>query len=473
MTDNTQPEALRDARWYMVNRDGMATLCTDREDAEQEAKDANLAWTHTAPHRAVQLVEVGTAAAELHRQHARITELESRVQELGAMARENRSRRIVELEAQLEAVGAGGVQALSAAPEAIAKLRHLYKNLMCNGVRGTEDAKRIAQGLLAPAIEALERATPPAEQQAEESSVKLLAECRDAFPVPEHGSPIENEWIAAVGSHEAVPAYLQAVAKQQAITPETGNSVSAQGAAITSESGAVYAELPELTSAEINDACWAFVEAMPHNLPGPIWNDLKPAVYAAICKFLQAAPKAAAVKACVCGEPQAPGTVHRVDGPCYVAAPQQDAQEPCQTCAALARTVMCDQVSFDRKPDCYGIRQITDDEGVEEWEDIRTSPDVAREEANDMMATGRGEIYEVVPLWTTPQPAPAPLSDDAKDAARLAKITQAIRDYHFALDCREHGGVAMARAWNAICDVLNMDWVQGAERAARKQGGKP
>ena len=98
------------------------------------------------------------------------------------------------------------------------------------------------------------------------------------------------------------------------------------------------------------------------------------------------------------------------------AAPQQEAQEPCPTCAALARTVMLDQVSFDRKPDCYGIRQITDDEGVEEWEDIRTSPDVAREEANDMMATGRGEIYEVVPLWTTPQLAP--LSDDVvKDAA--------------------------------------------------------
>ena len=96
------------------------------------------------------------------------------------------------------------------------------------------------------------------------------------------------------------------------------------------------------------------------------------------------------------------------------AAPQQEAQEPCPTCAALARTVMLDQTSFDRRPDCYGIRQITDDEGVEEWEDIRTSPDVAREEANDMMATGRGEMYEVVPLWTTPQPAPAPLSDDAE-----------------------------------------------------------
>ena len=87
--------------------------------------------------------------------------------------------------------------------------------------------------------------------------------------------------------------------------------------------------------------------------------------------------------------------------------PQQEAQEPCQTCIALDRTVMLDQVSFDRKPDGYGIRQITDDEGVEEWEDIRTSPDVAREEANDMMATGRGEIYEVVPLWTTPQPTQA------------------------------------------------------------------
>ena len=81
-------------------------------------------------------------------------------------------------------------------------------------------------------------------------------------------------------------------------------------------------------------------------------------------------------------------------------------QQPCPTCTALARTVMLDQVSFDRKPDCYGIRQITDDEGVEEWEDIRTSPDVAREEANDMMATRRGEIYEVVPLWTTPQHSP-------------------------------------------------------------------
>ncbi len=75
-------------------------------------------------------------------------------------------KRIAELEAELEAVGAGGVQALSAAPEAIAKLRHLYQNMVNGAVRDTASAKRIAEGLLAPAIEAVERATPPAEQQA-------------------------------------------------------------------------------------------------------------------------------------------------------------------------------------------------------------------------------------------------------------------------------------------------------------------
>ena len=48
------------------------------------------------------------------------------------------------------------VQALSAAPEAIAKLRHLYQNMVNGAVRDTASAKRIAEGLLAPAIEALE-----------------------------------------------------------------------------------------------------------------------------------------------------------------------------------------------------------------------------------------------------------------------------------------------------------------------------
>lgn len=46
------------ARWYMVNAVGMATLCADCENAEQEANDAQAAWPQMGPHRAVQLVEL-------------------------------------------------------------------------------------------------------------------------------------------------------------------------------------------------------------------------------------------------------------------------------------------------------------------------------------------------------------------------------------------------------------------------------
>ena len=67
-----------------------------------------------------------SVVAELRRLHAEnaalqhgynaarmeIDGLRDRVQELGAMLRENRSKRIVELEAQLEAIGAGGVEPL-------------------------------------------------------------------------------------------------------------------------------------------------------------------------------------------------------------------------------------------------------------------------------------------------------------------------------------------------------------------------
>lgn len=56
------------------------------------------------------------------------------------------------------------------------------------------------------------------------------------------------------------------------------------------------ASFPELTSKEVNDACWTFIEAMPHALPGPIWNDLKPALYATLKSFAAAVP-CAAVKA--------------------------------------------------------------------------------------------------------------------------------------------------------------------------------
>ena len=48
--------------WYMVNKLGMATLCSDKDGAEKEAADAQIAWPHMGPHRAVQLVEAQATA---------------------------------------------------------------------------------------------------------------------------------------------------------------------------------------------------------------------------------------------------------------------------------------------------------------------------------------------------------------------------------------------------------------------------
>lgn len=59
--------------WYMVNKDGMCTLCADQADAEKEAKDAQDAWPHMGPHRAVRLVEASQAftAADMATAEAR------------------------------------------------------------------------------------------------------------------------------------------------------------------------------------------------------------------------------------------------------------------------------------------------------------------------------------------------------------------------------------------------------------------
>jgi hypothetical protein len=84
----------------------------------------------------------------------------------------------------------------------------------------------------------------------------------------------------------------------------------------------------------------------------------------------------------------------------------------CPSCEALARAVMADQVSFDSRPPAYAVRQITDDDSVEQWVDLYTSPDVARENADAMASTGMGEQYEVVPMFTHPAPAQTPMSED-------------------------------------------------------------
>ena len=57
-TDGTPP------RWYSVNNMGMATLCADKADAENVARDCDMEWPRQGPHRAVQLVEASTLDTE-------------------------------------------------------------------------------------------------------------------------------------------------------------------------------------------------------------------------------------------------------------------------------------------------------------------------------------------------------------------------------------------------------------------------
>ena len=55
----------------------------------------------------------------------------------------------------------------------------------------------------------------PAGANGNAELVTLIAECRDAFPIPAHGDPIENYWIAAIADPANVPAYLQEIAKRR------------------------------------------------------------------------------------------------------------------------------------------------------------------------------------------------------------------------------------------------------------------
>ncbi|WP_407715756.1 hypothetical protein ACJJWD_09375 [Comamonas testosteroni] len=68
------------------------------------------------------------------------------------------------------------------------------------------------------------------------------------------------------------------------------------------------------------------------------------------------------------------------------------------------------------------------------------------------------------------------LAPRAQEDARLRLVRQAVRDFHYALDNRKHGGVAAGAAMNAIELALNMYWQQGqeADRRANQatQGGE-
>ena len=86
--------AAENGNWYMVNRDGMATLCTDRADAEQEAADAQRFWPHMGPHRAVQLIEAADAPQDSFDHGPQATSIDEAARDVGKWLNERPNRPI-------------------------------------------------------------------------------------------------------------------------------------------------------------------------------------------------------------------------------------------------------------------------------------------------------------------------------------------------------------------------------------------
>ena len=70
---------------------------------------------------------------------------------------------------------------------------------------------------------------------------------------------------------------------------------------------------------------------------------------------------------------------------------------------------------------------------------------------------------QVDALTASPAPDPA--------ANALGEVRQAMTAYHLALDRRQHGGVAAGAFVDAVSDILDMPWRQGAALAALPKGG--
>jgi len=50
----------------------------------------------------------------------------------------------------------------------------------------------------------------------------------------------------------------------------------------------------------------------------------------------------------------------------------------------------------------------------------------------------------------------------------VSAVSELILDYHFALDTREHGGIAANRLINDLQELFGMNWEQGKEKALRE-----
>ncbi|MGE8688581.1 MAG: hypothetical protein ACN6PJ_15665 [Achromobacter sp.] len=166
-----------------------------------------------------------------------------------------------------------------------------------------EDLKAIAREVTADsaAIRAEER------NAALEEAAGLLDDNRETWLVGRAAQEIRNQKSAPqAGKPDFADVYEGAredlaIWKRRALEAERDlraerETSSRLVAALNAENGPTHmgepapqaseADVPTMASSVINDACWKFVETMPHQLPGPVFNDLKPALYAAVCHVL-------------------------------------------------------------------------------------------------------------------------------------------------------------------------------------------
>jgi hypothetical protein len=73
-----------EARWYCLDRDGVAMLCKDEDDARAQVLENDDCWPRRAPHRAALLGDMARLmkltqrqATEIHRLRERVFELEA------------------------------------------------------------------------------------------------------------------------------------------------------------------------------------------------------------------------------------------------------------------------------------------------------------------------------------------------------------------------------------------------------------
>lgn len=361
---------------------------------------------------------------------------------------EQLAARVKDLEAEIAAVGAGGVQALSAAPAGAMDFKEAWR-VPCPWCRSTYTGRTFHKG----------------------SQVIECQNCLARGPQADDADAAKLAWATRAPTPPA---------EQQA------------------QPGAAYAEMPDLIGTEINDACWAFVKAMPHDLPGPIWNDLKPAVHAAICRFLQAAPKAAPVErrntkthdllSTVVGllmgyregaarQPYKPGSVidkavneaveHLKDWPYPEAAPQQEAQEPAEIPEAIERMANDRYKVVPSHESMFHRWAVVAGTGTQQLY-------VGRElECQNMARKFAGAFLDgafVAMQSTAPQPAPAPLSDDVvKDAARYAALRDGSIEHDDILETVKDPG-KWEQPYAVLLGGVALDSAIDAALAA--QGGK-